>query len=206
LKNANLKFSFCNSQFSIKHAFPSGTFPFCLPPSAFCLLSHSWSPRRDLNSHKTLTAGVALPLSYAGSFKAAGRIRTCIDEFRKLAPVPFGHGSDMVETMGLEPIHRVCRTRMPPTTSSPHSSSRGPESRTRTLLLPRQAASHQALTPKKAGAERVELPISRVTTERVAINTTPQFKWLEAESNRRRPTYEIGALPSELSSRDEISA
>ena len=58
-----------------------------------------------------------------------------------------------------------------------------------------------------AGAGRVELPISRVTTERVAIDTTPQLKtikWLEAESNRRRPTYEIGALPSELSSRDEI--
>jgi hypothetical protein len=80
----------------------------------------NWSPRRDLNSHKTLTAGVALPLSYAGSYETAGRTRTCIDEFRKLAPDPFGHGSDMVETMGLEPIHRVCRTRMPPTTSSPH--------------------------------------------------------------------------------------
>jgi hypothetical protein len=41
------------------------------------------------------------------------------------------------------------------------------------------------------------------------LNRAPCFiahlKWLEAESNRRRPTYEIGALPSELSSRDEIS-
>src|SRR6266850_5036357 len=95
-------------------------------PSSFRAFASSrlcvknWSPRRDLNSHKTLTAGVALPLSYAGSYETAGRTRTCIDEFRKLAPAPFGHGSNMVETMGLEPIHRVCRTRMPPTTSSPH--------------------------------------------------------------------------------------
>jgi hypothetical protein len=60
-------------------------------PSAFLL--ENWSPRRDLNSHKTLTAGVALPLSYAGSYRAAGKTRNCMDELRKLAPAPFGHAS-----------------------------------------------------------------------------------------------------------------
>jgi hypothetical protein len=33
----------------------------------------------------------------------------------------------MVESMGLEPIHRVCRTRMPPTTSTPQVWMRGLE-------------------------------------------------------------------------------
>ena len=39
---------------------------FHLPSS---ILISNWSPRRDLNSHETHTAGIALPLSYAGSFK-----------------------------------------------------------------------------------------------------------------------------------------
>ena len=98
------------------------------------------------------------------------------------------------------------------------TSSRGPESRTRTLLLPRQAAFQQALTPKLAvgaGFEPAHLLINNQTpyqlghptTSSIAIkNPIAQIKWLEAESNRRRPTYEIGALPSELSSRDENSA
>jgi hypothetical protein len=127
-----------------------------LEPTSACFedkcLIHSatsailWSPRRDLNSHKTLTAGVALPLSYAGPkiedresrivdrpplrcyplfsilypqsqwsepesngplllfrqalirlsypTSAAGRNWICVDEFRKLAPDPLGHGSE----------------------------------------------------------------------------------------------------------------
>lgn len=73
-----------------------------LPMPAFAPYNKNWSPRRDSNSYKTLTAGAALPLSYAGyPTEAAGRNRTCVNEFRKLAPHPLGHGSEMVETMGL---------------------------------------------------------------------------------------------------------
>ena len=36
------------------------------------------------------------------------------------AVVVLSHSLILVESMGLEPIHRVCRTRMPPTTSTPH--------------------------------------------------------------------------------------
>ena len=94
-----------------------------------------------------------------------------------------------METMGFEPIHRVCRTRMLPSTSSPltTSISRGPESRTRILLRPKQAASHQALTPKKNGwGGEIRTPILTGNNRACCqLHHTPTFIWLEAESNRR---------------------
>jgi hypothetical protein len=96
-----------------------------LDPQSSTLYPHPqfWSPRRDLNSHKTLTAGIALPLSYAGP----KQLRISNWEFRispgfqTIRNSRFAIRNSQVETMGFEPIHRVCRTRMPPTTSSPHT-------------------------------------------------------------------------------------
>lgn len=91
-------------------------------------------------------------MSYAGPLRAAGRIRTCVDEFRKLAPRSSRpRQRNMVETKRIELLLPVCRTSVMPLDHVPNqTSSRGPESRTRTLLLPRQAAFQQALTPKLA--------------------------------------------------------
>ena len=123
-------------------------------------------------------------MSYAGPLKAAGRIRTCVDEFRKLVPRSSRpRQRNMVETKRIELLLPVCKTSVMPLDHVPRvmnvqRSSRGPESRTRTLLLPRQAAFHQALTPKVAvgaGFEPAHLLINNQAPYQLGHPTTFQI-------------------------------
>ena len=63
------------------------------PPSSILYPHQKLEPATRLELARDPHRGCRSSIELRGLVQAAGRTRTCIDEFRKLAPDPFGHGS-----------------------------------------------------------------------------------------------------------------
>ena len=75
-------------------------------------LSLIWSPRRDLNSHKTLTAGVALPLSYAGSFKLPAGLEPASTSLGNSRLLHSATAANWWSARESNPTHLACKARV----------------------------------------------------------------------------------------------
>lgn len=105
-----------------------------------------------------------------------------------------------METMGLEPIHRICRTRMRPTTSSPRSKSGWRESNSHSPG-PKPGGLPTSLHPEIGCGRGIRTPDGLINNQvpyRLAIPQRFKHQWRRPESNRRHHPYERCAPPPEL--------